>query len=257
MTQDDTLERAMADLEMLLAAYPDEIHIGEGVLSQDTASASSSQFPLHATLRLSATARIDIQFTQGYPVTSNLQIASYRSRPDDKSRMEEAVSAMRSTASQCLDDGVEGAFACVSAALEVWNSHGGGAWMNDHESLSGVAVDDAQTYTDPSSGEPSLPLQSMVDSANTTAANYTWNTGEPLHDRKSTFVAHVCRLYREADVRPALQQLLDSNSKLHKATHNMVRCRQRYFCVTATNYLCYLLIITFITVGLSDTGTST
>lgn len=44
-------------------------------------------------------------------------------------------------------------------------------------------------------------------------------------DRKSTFRAHACRVDSEQAVHEALFQLIDGNSKLQRASHNMYAWR--------------------------------
>ena len=221
MDQEESLERAKADLEMLLAAYPEEV-----VLQNESHNFASDYangfFPLQVTLILSPSAHVQLELVPGYPIDSNVQISSYRSSPEEKARMEHVVTAIRITASQCLDDGVEGGFACVGSALDVWNNvvqlSGNGIY-----DIGAASMADTATLGHGGTASSNVP-SFLVPSASIT---YTWITGEPLHDRKSTFVAHVCRLCHESDVRPALVQLLASNNKLQKATHNMVRLVDR------------------------------
>jgi hypothetical protein len=191
----DSLERALADFEMLIAAYPDEIRS----FTQDNTAA----FPLRIALQLSPTAHCDLQISEGYPVESNLQVTSYRSNPEEKGRMEAVLSAIRGTSEECLENQVEGAFACCAAGLEAWKHTKEG-----HRVLEGVS--------------------SLNIARNQTAEARTlfrWIIGEPLIDRKSTFLAHACRVTSEADVRQALHQLLDGNSKLQRSSHNMFAYR--------------------------------
>ena len=222
MDQEESLERAKADLEMLLAAYPEEVVV---IVSDATRASSNGLFlPLQVKLVISPSAHVELEIIQGYPVDSNIQISSYRSSSEEKARMEQAVTAMRATANQCLQDGIEGGFACVSTALDTWNNVELTPWSNGSivESTATKAADTLWNTSHPSpADEPdSFPLRQPSPSA--AATSLTWITGEPLFDRKSTFVAHACRLHHESDVRPALEQLMASNHKLHKATHNMV-----------------------------------
>jgi hypothetical protein len=119
------------------------------------------------------------------------QIVSYRCQPEEKARMEATVTAMR----ESLDNG---AWACCSTALQVWSE---GESTVEHQPEPTVTEGTAQSSTH----------------------HYHWITGEPLTDRKSTFQAHICLIESQADVRPALDQLIMSTSKLQRATHNMVR----------------------------------
>ncbi|GKY90332.1 hypothetical protein MPSEU_000007200 [Mayamaea pseudoterrestris] len=220
MDQQESVEQAKADLEMLLAAYPDEIEVDESTRQKLLATAHDATcfFPLQWTLHLSSSARIILEIVKGYPAETNIQISSYRSSPDEKNRMDDTVSIVRSIANQCLEDGVEGSFACVSAALDTWNSQ-----VMADGSMSAAPLDESRK-TEPTRNRNEMTTHQNACSPCPTESSsnaYTWITGEPLHDRKSTFVAHVCRLHCEADVQPALQQLLSSNNKLQKATHNM------------------------------------
>lgn len=194
--EDESLELALADVEILRSAYPDET-------SCCCATGSGcSQFPLHVTLHLSETAYIELEIVTGYPVSSNVQVATYRSTAIERQRLERAVALVRATSAQCLEDGTEGGLACCAVAFDAWNDSG------VQEALGNVT-------------ESSL-LNVVSSSSSPTVATFEWISGKPLHDRKSTFQAHMCRLESEADVRPAVQQLLN-NSKLQRATHNMVR----------------------------------
>lgn len=87
-----SLERARMDVEMLLAAYPDEI---------SGSSANDAEFPVRVRLQLSNDAHVNLEFQDGYPTTLGVQISSYRSKPHEKERMEAAVTAIRETAQQC------------------------------------------------------------------------------------------------------------------------------------------------------------
>jgi len=186
MEPDESLDRTLADMEMLSAAYPDEIKEPEDFTS----------FPLKVSLVLSNTAHIELEYVKGYPVDSNVQIASYRSNTNEKVRMEATVAAVRTAANECLREGIEGGLACVAAALETWSDYG-----------------DAEEPDTPSTPTEVTPTRTKT---------FRWINGEPLLDRKSTFQAHACRVSTDADVREALSQLLDGNSKLQRATHNMV-----------------------------------
>lgn len=187
---DESLERALADLEMLQAAYPDEVVSPSG---EDVA------FPLHFVLHLSEDSYVEFALQSGYPSSTPLSIVSYRSQ--QKQRIDAVVRAVRTSSQACLEDQVEAGFICCAAALEAWNES-----VEDETEKEGNVV------------EPTVetaPSQSK-------AAEMEWITGEPLMDRKSTFQAHVCRVSTESEVKEALRQLMDGNSKLQRATHNMV-----------------------------------
>jgi hypothetical protein len=198
MEAEDSFDRAMADLEMLAAMYPDETSVSE--------AGTSSAFPLQVTFRVSETAHIQLELVSGYPIDTGIRMLSYRSSPDEKARMEEAVTAVRSTAKECLDDGIEGCFACCAAALETWNDFDDGG--ND--------LDNKDTGIDSSAEGCGCAVPQRQGKV------FHWISGEPLVDRKSSFIAHACRISSDRDVRDALHQLLDGNSKLKRATHHMV-----------------------------------
>jgi hypothetical protein len=199
MEAEESFERAVADLEMLAAMYPDETSVSEAV------STSTSTFPLQVTFRFSETAHIQLALVVGYLIDTGIQVVSYRSSPEEKARMEEAVTVFRSTAKECLDDGIEGCYACCAAALETWNDFDDGG--NDTE------IDPSAEGTELAQHEPEPQPPEKV---------FHWISGEPLVDRKSTFIAHACRISSDKDVREALHQLLDGNVKLKRTTHNMV-----------------------------------
>jgi Uncharacterized protein family UPF0029 len=206
---EESLQLALADVEILRSAYPDETAVENDVTDP------TLQYPLHVTLHLSETAFIQFEFVQGYPGKSNVQVATYRSKATEHARLERAVAAVRVTALQCLEDGVEGGLACCASALDAWNE--GDEDAPDEERLE---------VSSPETGQagPPLPL----------SKTFEWISGEPLHDRKSAFQAHVCRVNSEADIKPALQQLLN-NSKLQRATHNMVSSHRAAFALVSTS----------------------
>jgi Uncharacterized protein family UPF0029 len=191
-----SLDLALADIELLLSAYPDEtvFAVEEGGSSMD-----HQEFPLVVTLHLSENALMDLEFNEGYPTTVALKVLRYRSTKDHD-RLEEAVKAVQKTAFECLTDGMEGALPCCAAAFTAWN---------EIDQVEG-GVSHVLNAANPSPG---------VDFNNYA---FTWTSGEPLLDRKSSFQAHACRIIAVQDVKAALQQLL-SNNKIMRATHNMVR----------------------------------
>jgi hypothetical protein len=204
MEAEESFERAVADLEMLTAMYPDETSVSEAV------STSTSTFPLQVTFHFSETAHIQLALIAGYLIDTGIEVVSYRSSPDEKARMEEAVTAFRSTAKECLDDGIEGCFACCAAALETWSDFDDGG--ND--------LGNNDTEIDPLAEGTELAQQEAVPQPPEKV--FHWISGEPFVDRKSTFQAHACRISSDKDVREALHQLLDGNVRLKRTTHNMV-----------------------------------
>jgi Uncharacterized protein family UPF0029 len=192
-----SLDLALADIELLLSAYPDEAVFA---VEEGGSSMEHQAFPLLVTLHLSENALMDLEFNEGYPTTVALKVLRYRSTKDHV-RLEAAVKAVQKTALECLTDGMEAALPCCAAAFTTWN---------EIDQVAGVSH--VLNAASPSPG---------VDSNNYA---FTWTSGESLLDRKSSFQAHVCRIIADQDVKAALQQLL-SNNKIMRATHNMVRKR--------------------------------
>lgn len=194
-SNDESLDRALADLELLKAAYPDEVTCG------DNNNDLPSSFPLYCSLHLSPDSFVQLEFKQGYPLTSGIQVSKYRS--PEKGRMEAALGAIRESAQTCLDDQVEGAFTCCAAALEAWNEH------QQSENNEKALLEEEKKELLLSQQPPTIPP-------------VQWSVSEPLVDRKSSFVARACRVTSEQQVHDALHQLIHGNSKLQRATHNMV-----------------------------------
>jgi hypothetical protein len=230
------IERAISDIEILRSAYPDETtfrQLSDNLDSDDDIDATTitylmkRTFPLHVTLYLSTSKRqafIEFEWNHGYPTRTPLQISVYRddNHHNNKQRIERTVQAVRATALECYEDGMEAGLACCSTALEVWNS-----FDDDHTAV----CDETEPKSEESTTNiPSIPLLTSVPQAATTsmtrtAAQYQWWTSDEskmIHDRKSIFVGHVCTIRFESDVQPALQQLLSNNNKLQRATHHMV-----------------------------------
>ena len=180
------MERALADVEIIQAAYPDEVTITTG-----------TSFPLSFTIRWNEQDYITLELREGYPTDSGVEIASYRC--NDKHRIETIVAAIRRTSQECQNEGIEGGLSCCSIALETWN---------EYDNDTGLPIKETHLP------EPPLVVNEM---------KYNWISGTPLTVQKSTFQAHLCRVYSEQQVREALSQLITSSSKIQRATHNMVR----------------------------------
>ena len=185
-------ERATADLELIVAAYETEIQCETPV---------PEVFPLHFTLTLSDAAHVVLELVHGYPSETNVQIRSYRCSPSEKSAIQTVLEAIRISSEDCLREQVEGCFACCAAALDAWEENSG--VINENET------------------EDDIPEDQI--SSSTLSVGVNWIVGEPLIDRKSTFLAYACRVNSETEVNGALRQLIDGNSKLQRSTHNMVR----------------------------------
>lgn len=196
--EEEALQRALADLEMIQAAYPDEISV---------AATDSEAFPLRFTLNLSENAGLVMELPKGYPAHKGVQISDYRTtKQSEKERLDAVVQAVRSTSLECLAEEMEGSISCCAAALEIWN-----------ETDEGISQDDDDDDDDANAAEQS----DRNVTASTTTQQHVWISGEPLVDKKSAFQAHLCFVRTEQQVREALHQLIQSSSKIQRATHNM------------------------------------
>ena len=228
---EESFERASADLEMLCAAYPDEIAIfqPESIMDEGIKSADDhnneipSWFPLIFTLSLPGTTDnsssmlhkrhkssnhiVTLEFPKGYPA-KELQIVSYRtSNLIPKEIIEKVVTSIRSVAKESVElyGGEECGLACCSAALECWN-----------ESLDALATNNAAILEDIPSTSTAIDTYDDIE----------WiSSDKTLTDRKSVFQAHVCVVDSEEKVRRAVRKLIDGSSKIQRASHNMFAYR--------------------------------
>ena len=203
-----SLERARADIEIIQSCYPDEI-------SSSSCCDDSSGFPFQFTLQLSVASgasNITFRLDRGYPVLSGVQIADYRTDSiKHKARLEAVVRAVRKVSSECQEEEIEGCIACCAIASETWN---------DYSLDENKASHADESTTNHASGDEDKPSNDISPNK-----EYTWISGEPLLDKKSSFQAHLCEVFSEQDVRESLQQLLTSSSKIQRATHNMYAWR--------------------------------
>jgi hypothetical protein len=227
----ESYERAAADMEILCAAYPEEINIVHpdymietGSSSDTTTDANDYQipscFPLIFTLNLPASldndsslfqksrqfgGNITMEFPKGYPA-KELQIVSYRSFQGIKKEIiEQVVNNIRSTAKEAVElyGGEECGLACCSVALECWNE-----CLEDLISENAAILDET----------PKEKIDTYDD--------IEWITAKTtLVDRKSVFQAHVCVVDSDEKVRRAVNKLIEGNSKIQRATHNMYAYR--------------------------------
>jgi len=213
MSDDDeeellSLERARADLEIIQSCYPDEI-------SSSSCCDESSTFPFRFILQLSddsSAANLTLSLEQGYPVSSGVQIANYRTdSAKHKARLEAVVRAVRRVSAECQEDGMEGSIACCAIALETWSDH-----SPDNENNCYGGNNENDTTGDAKTADFSTNNDKLVSDK-----QYKWISGEPFLEKKSSFQAHLCEVHSEQDVREALDQLLTSSSKIQRATHNM------------------------------------
>ncbi|GFH54500.1 hypothetical protein CTEN210_10976 [Chaetoceros tenuissimus] len=215
----ESYERASADLEILTAAYPEEINIVDNDEHvSDTDAIIPSWFPLVFTLSFSMDpssndfssqfgANITIEFPKGYPAKA-LSVVSYRSSHIvPKEVIEKIVSCVKNTASEAVEvyGGEECGLQCCAAALDCWNE-----WIEESR------ISESQTKD--------LVSQIQQDIQNDDDIN--WISSENLLvDRKSTFQAHICVVDSDDMVRKAVNKLIDGSSKIQRATHNMFAYR--------------------------------
>ena len=224
----ESYERAAADMEILCAAYPEEIKIVHPDYMIETGSSTDvndyeipSCFPLIFTLNLPGSVdndssllqksrqfggNITMEFPRGYPA-KELEIVSYRSFQGIKKEIiEKVVNNIRSTAKEAVElyGGEECGLACCSVALECWNG-----------CLEDLVSENAAILEDDTVSE-------KID----TYDDIEWITAKTtLVDRKSVFQAHVCVVDSDEKVRRAVNKLIEGNSKIQRATHNMYAYR--------------------------------
>jgi len=211
---EEALMRAQADLELLTAAYPDEITIHTPL--------PCTSFPISFTMHLQSTneasskaikdskSTITMQMKSGYPETTGVEITTFRAIR--KKSIELAVQAVKDASLECLANGEESALSCCIAAQQVWDE-----CMQDEA--------DKLVWEEERLKEEEhvrLDLATQDD-------DIKWISGVEgcgiVHDRKSTFQAFVCYVKDEDMVRRALRKLIDGNNKIQRATHNMYAYR--------------------------------
>lgn len=253
----ESFERASADLEILQAAYPDEIIVcqqqrqstreGNNIVDNqvvqheneeegnddDVEQQLPSSFPLIFTLKLTHPhfshddnnnneqskfyATITMEFPKGYPMNKSLEILSYRcSNVIRKDIIEEVVSSVKQTALEAFDvygDGSSGSgeecgLSCCAKAIETWTD-----LLEQQQEEERIRNDTKSKQLQ----QQQAYEQSMNDD------DIQWITSEEiLLDRKSAFQAHLCIITSEDMVQRAVDKLILGNSKLQRATHNMV-----------------------------------
>lgn len=214
----ESYERASADLEILTAAYPEEIIIVDNDEHVSDTDAIPSWFPLVFTLSFSMDpsshdfssqfgANITMEFPKGYPAKA-LSVVSYRSSHIvPKEVIENIVSCVKTTASEAVEvyGSEECGLQCCAAALDCWNE-----WIEESRILESQTKD--------------LASEIQQDIQNDDDIN--WISSENLLvDRKSTFQAHICVVDSDDMVRRAVNKLIDGSSKIQRATHNMFAYR--------------------------------
>lgn len=99
----DNIERTIADLELIQAAYPEEVVLHDN--------------GHEATIHLSHDTWVSLTFPTGYPTTRPVEIRSYRSH--EKNRINRVVADIRTIAQNSVPE--ESGMACCAMALESWN----------------------------------------------------------------------------------------------------------------------------------------
>ena len=222
---ESSIQSARADLELLQAAYPDEIAMDDATGTSSFTNAAC--FPLMARLHFSKTASCQLQWRHGYPTSSNVEIIAWRAKDSsEQQRLEQALQAWRHMALEW--EGHEGVgLVCCAAAMEAWNDP-----STSEAKAAAAVVEDALeeemaacncAADEDHTNDNCTPA--ATSSSSQPSSSYNWTSGEPLVDRKSIFQAHLCRLQKEADVAEALHQLLTSSSKMQRATHHMYAYR--------------------------------
>jgi len=218
----ESYTRAATDLELLCAAYPEEIavlHSSNSNIDIVSLHRIPNWFPLMFTLSLADCgfnngASISMEFPKGYPDKMPLQIISYRlggSNLRRKRFIEAVAAAVRKTAADALEYGEESGMSCCAAALDTWKRCCDSADTEKYGEASDV--DDA-VYCPSATAQ-----QSDIDMFD----DIHWITAEKtLVDRKSVFQAHLCTVRSDDMVRRAMKKLIEGSGKIQRATHNMV-----------------------------------
>mmetsp|Transcript_3118 Transcript_3118/g.5796 ORF Transcript_3118/g.5796 Transcript_3118/m.5796 type:complete len:374 (-) Transcript_3118:348-1469(-) len=251
---EESFERASADLEILCAAYPQEISIFVQPDSSRNCSTEAEErdnddvllmnhhhmehyqipswFPLIFTLSLPSSlddvnitcqqkfgANVTMEFPAGYPTQKPLQVISYRISPSiNKEYIEKVVSCVQKAATESsglYGGGQECGLQCCAAALDCWNECLT-RQQEEHENVQNQPVtDDHNSFIT----EECKHVQRPQDEIHWISADKT------LVDRKSVFQAHVCAVHSDEMVKRAVNQLIESSSKIQRATHNMYAYR--------------------------------
>jgi Uncharacterized protein family UPF0029 len=233
---ENDIERAIADIEILVSAYPDEIEIDKNnIIVQKQQQRQRQQqivvFPIYVIFRLSNTAQITFQYIIGYPITSTITIASYRCNPNETIRMEATITAIKQTADECLKEQIECSLSCCSAAMVAWDDN---IDCNDNNSNyhtpssleSGVDSSSSEINNNNTNNSKNNNISSRIVESYNNLPNeqmiFQFTTTTPHIEKKSVFEAYVCTISSEQDVPIALHQLLSSHNRFQRATHNMV-----------------------------------
>lgn len=209
-----SFERAISDLQILLAAYPDEILLdGQSSNGDNDDFDRPNWFPLIFTLTLPKDghkfgASVTMEFPKGYPTSKSLEVISYRSSPTVKKEIiEQVVNAINQTAFEALNTygGEECGLTCCAAAIDSWTT---------------LIEAEQQIISDQEQAAVEVQNQERI---NQDDLDIHWITSEnTLIDRKSVFQAHLCIVSSEDMVKRAVNKLIEGSTKIQRATHNMV-----------------------------------
>eukprot|EP00979_Chaetoceros_neogracilis_P001035 scaffold191_cov273-Chaetoceros_neogracile.AAC.50 len=200
----ESFERASADLEILCAAYPEEIEIFQ---SGDEMSLPL-WFPLLFILALPGSlsgsqATVTMEFPKGYP-TKKLEVISFRTSPAmNKEYIEKVVSCIKVVATEAVEtyEGEECGLQCCATAIECWDE------CLDQE-------------------KAQLPTEEVHVQDVESDDDIQWISAETtLLDRKSVFQAHVCIINSDEMVKRAVNKLIQGSSTIQRASHNMFAYR--------------------------------
>jgi len=235
---EESFGRSSADLEILRAAYPDEITYDNGNGGDDgdddDDDVQPDWFPLIFTLNLGCTsqnhqdegksksrfgATITMEFPKGYPTTKSLEVVSYRNLPSTKKDIiEEVVASVKSTAQEAYDvyGGEECGLSCCAAAIECWTL------LIEEVEQQTLLEKEKSSLCNTASGK----ILQQQGSDNNDDGDIHWITSEDtLIDRKSVFQAHLCLVENEDMVKRAVRKLIEGSTKIQRATHNMYAYR--------------------------------
>lgn len=148
---EQSLERALTDLELLQSAYPEEVIILDGD-NEDQVDVLPTNFPIRFLLLLQkdTTTFVKMEIPVGYPKVG-LRIISYQAGRNTKSfqrsymkdRLDHVVTSMREVAIQLEQDEMESCFSCCATGLESWENftHTNDENKNNHSSQGGKKED--------------------------------------------------------------------------------------------------------------------
>ena len=232
---DCSISRAIADLEMLSAAYPDEVNIPYDLPSfENDDQASKLSFPFTFTLTLpdpstitntgspstsnnKSASFITMDLPKGYPTKAALKIQSYRCGGGStessmtKYPMEQSVQAAQNAALECFENEEEAGFQVCQAAISTWEEFIQELYEKDQDELALAQLELQDKHE-----------KVMLEEGE----GITWiSSTNLLIDRKSTFQAHITVVNSDDMVQRALRKLIGGSTKIQKATHNMVSDR--------------------------------